>query len=128
MHFFLNAGPHAWNNLRASYFAEYKAGKMGLETSIFASHTDYLLPIAIMNLRDVNTAILAAKHEAKTREIQGVIASGTLDTLENMHGLIQYFIRQPVTTTNPAVIQDVKNMGQAFYKSILYPSNETKNT
>ena len=48
-----SAFPHGWNNFKSAYYNEYKYGTLTQEESIFAYRSDYLLPIATMNLENI---------------------------------------------------------------------------
>ena len=53
IYFIRSTFPHGWNNLRSAYYNEYKYHTLTQEESIFAYRSDYLLPIATMNLKNI---------------------------------------------------------------------------
>ena len=52
VYFVRSSFPHGWNNLKSAYYNEYKYHTLSQEESIFAYRSDYLIPIATMNLHD----------------------------------------------------------------------------
>lgn len=126
IHFFLYAGPHGWNNLRSSYFPDFKANKVWQETSIFENHADYLVPLATLNLKDPMTAVNAAKATIKTPLIQSYFQSWMVNSVEEMSQLIN--IIRYGWRADTATIQDVSRAAQVFYNHILYPLASEANT
>lgn len=70
VYFVRSSFPHGWNNLKSAYYNEYKYFTLNQEESIFAYRTDYLLPIATMNLKDPSKALDGVKEKLTSKALK----------------------------------------------------------
>lgn len=75
VYFIRSAFPHGWNNLKSAYYNEYKYHTLSQEESIFAYRSDYLIPIATMNLSDTKKIFTGLKEKLISKELKEKLAS-----------------------------------------------------
>ena len=120
-----SAFPHAWNNLRGAYYNEYKYSTLSQEESIFAYRSDYLLPIATMNLESIPKIFDGIAEQMKSAQIKEFFEKTDIKNLplESLHAFIMKYRNSP----DPALRADIKTLGQHIYTSVLYPPQENQN-
>lgn len=124
--------PHSWKTLRTSGFHEYRNKMLDQESSIFAYRSEYLLPIATLNLKDPRQALLAAIESSPTLQQTGNIAD-TVSLTDFHHTLLQQY--QAIHTSRKLSLvekkqqmSELKRISHAFYSTILYPKPDQENT
>jgi hypothetical protein len=125
-YFVRSAFPHGWNNLQNAYYNEYKYHTLSQEESIFAYRSDYLTPIATMNLKSVALAYSGLSEQITSPQIKQFLQNTKLTDvpLETLYAFIMKYRNDP----NPVIKNDVKALGQGLFEAILYPSEENANT
>ncbi len=114
LYFWMSSFPHGWSNLRSSYYAEYKAGKLTQESAIFKYRSDYLDPLAAMNLRDPQQAIDTAIAQAQSPQVQTIFSGAQISTASQLHQAITQIqtmndsTQTKGVTYNPAIDRDVE--------------------
>lgn len=126
VYFVRSVFPHGWNNLKSAYYNEYKYNVLSQEESIFAYRSDYLLPIAVMNLKDPSELLAKLRANTQTVEIQKLIDSLPKDasSLGELHSLINRYRSNAPTELKTAL----RNLGEDMYNNILYPDANNTNT
>lgn len=124
-YFIRSAFPHGWNNLRSAYYNEYKYNTLSQEESIFVYRSDYLLPIATMNLKNPILAYKGITENLSSKEMQDFFASTDVNEipLESLHA----FLTKYRATKIPALKKDIEKIGQTVYENVLYPSKDNEN-
>ena len=124
-YFVRSAFPHGWNNLKNAYYNEYKFHILSQEESIFAYRSDYITPIATLNLKN-SDAFENLELLVTSPQLKQLFAKGNESlSLTDLHGLI---IKLRLQRTNPALQADAKKLGEYIYNTILYPPKEFVNT
>lgn len=118
--YFLRSGfAHGWTNLRSAYYNEYKYNTLSQEESIFAYRSDYLLPIATLNLKDISKLFDGLKEKLTSTELKKMLGDTAMSTLgiEKWHT----FVLQNRNSDNVALRNDARMIGKTLYDGILYP-------
>jgi hypothetical protein len=125
-YFVRSSFPHAWNNLKSAYYNEYKYNTLTQEESIFLYRSDYLLPIATMNLKNPNLAYKGITDNLASKEMKNFFASTNIDEvpIDSLH----MFLAKYRNTNVGALKKDIEKIGQTVYRNVLYPTKETANT
>lgn len=122
-----SAFPHGWNNLVSAGMNEYKYNKLNQNESIFTYRTDYITPIATMNLLDPNSVVKRAGLLAKSVSVKKILTPERLETLNatDLHQILLYFKTQiesgKLVQDKKNIETDIKNIGHELYSSILSP-------
>ena len=126
-YFLRSAFPHGWNNLRSAYYNEYKYNTLTQEESIFAYRSDYLVPIATMNLKDISKIFDGIETKMKSKQMKEFLKETDIRTLplDALHGS---FIMKYRNVTDKDFREDVKVLGQHIYSQVLYPPADNQNT
>lgn len=125
-YFIKSAFPHGWNNLRSAYYNEYKYNVLTQEESIFVYRSDYLVPIATMNLADISRIYEWLSEKMQSSEIKSFLANTDLKNLplDTLHS----FIMKYRNTKDIAIQNDVRLLWQHMYSQVLYPPKDNQNT
>lgn len=125
-YFIRSSFPHGWNNLKSAYYNEYKYNTLSQEESIFIYRSDYLLPIATLNLKSPNLAYKWVTENLKSTEMKKFFETNNINDIpiESLHT----FLTKYRNTTNPLLKKDIEKIGQSVYKNVLYPTKENENT
>lgn len=118
--YFLRSGfAHGWTNLKSAYYNEYKYNTLSQEESIFAYRSDYLLPIATLNLKDINKLFDGLKEKLTSAELKKMLGDTAMSTvgIEKWHT----FVLQNRNSDNIALRNDARMIGKTLYDGILYP-------
>ena len=128
-----SAFPHGWNNLAGAGMNEYKYNKLDQNESIFTYRSDYITPIATMNTTDPQAVVIRAGSLAKSVAMQKVLTPERLANMRpaDLHQILLYFITQ-IDIGKPLqektmVEEDIENIGQELYSSILSPKGSDVN-
>ncbi len=126
IYFFRSGIPHGWNNLKSAYYNEYKYNILSQEESIFAYRSDYLLPIATMNLKDIGKIFDGLDEKMISKEMKNFVATPEFKAMdiEKLHSLIMQYRN----SKDAAMSKDMHTLGQHMYSYILYPPKENQNT
>lgn len=126
VYFFRSGLPHAWNNLKSAYYNEYKYNILSQEESIFAYRSDYLLPIATMNLKDIGKLFDWFEGKMVSKEMKSFVASPEFKNvdIEKLHSLIMQYR----SSKDASMRKDMHTLGQYIYSYILYPPKGNQNT
>lgn len=124
-YFLRSAFPHGWNNLRSAYYNEYKYNILTQDEAIFAYRSDYIAPIATMNLKDPKTLVSGIINLPISDTIKKIFQDNK-DIIEvsDIHGIITKLRSQDTAQLK----KDAKIIGDYFYSHILYPSDAESNT
>ena len=125
VYFLRSVFPHGWNNLKSAYYNEYKYHIMTQDESIFAYRSDYISPIATLNLKNPEKIIDGVLNLPISDEIKKFIREnrGKIK-ISDIHGLIlQLRFSNSIKSKNEAKI-----LGDYLYAKILYPTKEEWNT
>jgi hypothetical protein len=125
VYFVRSAFPHGWNNLRSAYYNEYKYNTLSQEESIFAYRSDYLIPIATLNLKDTSQVYTGLKEKMQSKEMKDFFTNNDVKSipLDSLHG----FIMKYHDAKDPALRSDVRKLGETIYSNILYPPKDNQN-
>ena len=117
--------PHGWENLKSAYYNEYKYNILSQEESIFAYRSDYLVPIATLNLKDPSKIFGGLKEKISSPILKEKLANIDFNDvgLEKWHS----FIMQNHNAKDPLIREDARMMGAQIYKEILYPPKDNTN-
>lgn len=120
-----SAFPHGWNNFKSAYYNEYKYGTLTQEESIFAYRSDYLLPIATMNLENIWKIFDGIDTKMQSSQMKEFFKKTDIRTLplESLHTFIMKYRNAPEI----ALRNDVRMLGQHIYSSVLYPPKDNEN-
>lgn len=126
LYFVRTAIPHAWTNLKSAWFNEYKYGILNQEETLFAYRSDYLIPIAVMNLKDIWTLtwVIDKVSNTKLKELLTKVS----DTPSLFLEATTQVIPQAQKSKDPILKNDGKIMTNYIYNKALYPSQEESNT
>ncbi len=123
-----SAFPHGWNNLIWAGMNEYKYNKLNQNESIFTYRGDYITPIATMNTIDPQAIVIRAGSLAKSVMMRKILTPERLASMKpaDLHQVLLYFITQIESGKNTIqdkkeVQQDIENIGNELYSSILSP-------
>jgi hypothetical protein len=123
-----SAFPHGWNNLIGAGMNEYKYNKLNQNESIFTYRGDYITPIATMNTTDPQAVVVRAGSLAKSVVMRKILTPERLESMKpaDLHQVLLYFITQLESGKNTIqdkkeVEQDIENIGNELYSSILSP-------
>lgn len=125
IYFVHSAFPHGWNNLRSAYYNEYKYNTLTQEESIFAYRSDYLVPLATMNLRDTTKIFDGLAGKMQSPQMKEFFSKTDLKNLplDSLHAFImKYRDSKDIPLRN-----DVRTLGQHLYASVLYPPKDNLN-
>lgn len=125
-YFIRSSFPHAWNNLKSAYYNEYKYNTLTQEESIFVYRSDYLLPIATLNLKDPVLAYKGITENLTSKEMKNFFA--TTDVNEVPIDSLHMFLTKYRNTNISSLKSDIQKIGQSVYKNVLYPTKENENT
>ena len=125
-YFIRSAFPHWWNNLKSAYYNEYKYNTLTQEESIFAYRSDYLVPIATMNLKSIPKIFDSIENEMKSPQMKDFLAKTNIRELplDTIHGAL---IMKYRTVKDDAFRNDVKKLWQHIYSQVLYPPKDNQN-
>ena len=117
--------PHGWNNLKSAYYNEYKYNVLSQEESIFAYRSDYLVPIATLNLKDPSKVFDGLKEKISSPLLKEKFA--TIDFQDTSLDKWHMFIMQNRNSPDPLIRKDVRMMGAQIYRDVLYPPKNNVN-
>jgi hypothetical protein len=106
---------------------EYKYKKINQNESIFTYRSDYITPIATMNVIDPQAVIMRAGSLAKSVTLQNILTPERLAIMKaaDLHQVLLYFITQIESGKSPpdkkTIELDISNIGNELYSSILSP-------
>lgn len=124
-YFIRSAFPHGWNNLKNAYYNEYKFHILSQEESIFAYRSDYITPIATLNLKN-SDAFENLENLVVSPQLKKLFEKGNESlSLTDLHGLI---LKLRLQKSDPTLQADAKKLGEHIYNTILYPPKEFVNT
>lgn len=123
VYFIRSAFPHGWNNLKSAYYNEFKFNILSQEESIFAYRSDYLTPIATLNLKNPSLAITGIQDQLKSADIKKFLENPDDISLEKLHELILKYRN----SKNADYQHDLHLLGKSMYSKILYPSKQDAN-
>ncbi len=126
LYFIRTAIPHAWSNLRNAGFNEYKYNILNQEETLFAYRSDYLVPIANMNLQDtgiLTDTVMLVKSQ-KLKEVLGELAKNKDTFLE----WVSQILPQIRSSRDATLKNDAKILSNAIYDRVLYPDVSIANT
>jgi hypothetical protein len=125
-YFLRSAFPHGWNNLRSAYYNEYKYNTLSQEESIFAYRSDYLTPIATMNLIDVSKVYEGIDTQMKSKQMKEFFANTDMKNLplDTVHNSL---IMKYRGVKDPLFRNDLRVLGQHIYSQVLYPPKNNMN-
>lgn len=126
LYFVRTAIPHAWTNLGNAGFNEYKYGILNQEETLFAYRSDYLIPIATMNLKDTSTltGVIAQVSSPKLKEL---LIETTKDRSLFLEAITQ-LIPQAQKSKDAKLKRDGEIMANYIYNKVLYPTKEDAHT
>jgi hypothetical protein len=126
VYFLRSTFPHGWNNLRSAYYNEYKYNILSQEESIFAYRSDYLLPIATLNLANISDANIGISENMQSSVMKDFLSKTDIGQIpiDELHG----FIMKYRGSSDPVLRSDLSKMWQRLYTNVLYPNQETANT
>ena len=122
-----SAFPHGWNNLTGAGMNEYKYNKLNQNESIFTYRSDYITPIATMNVVDPQAVVVRAGSLAKSVTIRKILTPERLASMRaaDLHQVLLYFITQIESGKSlpdkKSIALDIENVGNELYSSILSP-------
>lgn len=118
--------PHGWNNLKNAYYNEYKYNTLSQEESIFAYRSDYLLPIATMNLTNIAAIFDDIGTQMQSKQMKEFFATTDVKNLplDTLHAFIMKYRSSP----DIVLRKDVEKLGQHIYSNVLYPKKGNENT
>lgn len=118
--------PHGWNNLKNAYYNEYKYNTLSQEESIFAYRSDYLLPIATMNLTNIAAIFDDIGTQMQSKQMKEFFATTDVKNLplDTLHAFIMKYRSSP----DMVLRKDVEKLGQHIYSNVLYPKKGNENT
>ncbi len=128
-----SAFPHGWNNLTGAGMNEYKYNKLDQNESIFTYRSDYITPIATMNVVDPQAVVKRAWALGKSVAIRKILTPERLESMNaaDLHQVLLYFITQiesGKSLQDKAMIEkDIENIGQELYSSVLSPKGSDVN-
>jgi len=134
VYFVAGAFPHTWKNLLGAGYNEYKYDIMSQDASIFTYRSDYIGPIATMNLLTPHTAAQQALKQAKSEIFQKTFTPEIVQNItpQELHsaltGLTRGLAQNPNHPQASSIKQDIDQVGAALYKNILYPPANEENT
>lgn len=106
-------------------FNEYKYNILTQDESIFANRSDYLLPIATMNLKDTSQIFNNFSKPLSSPDMKKLVGSGEISKipLDQLHS----FISQTRFSPKTPMSADLVTLGRYMYDQVLYPTKETEN-
>jgi len=126
IYFIKTAIPHAWTNLKSAGFNEYKYNILDQETTLFLYRSDYLVPIASMNLTDLSILHDVSDRVSSTRLKQVLEELSKEDPVRYAEAL-GILIPQLLSSKETWLRRDWKAMAEYVYNTILYPNKEQSN-
>ncbi len=126
-YFLRSAFPHGWNNLKSAYYNEYKYNTLSQEESIFAYRSDYLVPIATMNLKSIPKIFDGIESKMKSKQMKEFLEKTDIKTLP-LDVLHSSFIMKYRNVSDTTFRDDVRALGQYVYSQVLYPPKDNQNT
>lgn len=126
-YFLRSAFPHGWNNLKSAYYNEYKYNTLSQEESIFAYRSDYLVPIATMNLKSIAKIFDGIETKMKSKQMKDFLEKTDIRNLP-LDTLHTSFIMRYRNVGDQAFRDDVRLLGQHIYSQVLYPPADNQNT
>ncbi len=126
VYFIRSAFPHGWNNLKSAYYNEYKYHTLSQEESIFAYRSDYLIPIATLNVKDTTKLFEGLKEKMTSPWLKEKLANINMSDvgLEAWHT----FVLQNRNSSDMRIRNDARLIGKTLYDNILYPKAGNTNT
>jgi hypothetical protein len=128
-----SAFPHGWNNLSQAGMNEYKYNKLSQNESIFTYRSDYITPIATMNVVDPQAVVKRAGALANTVAIRKILTPERLASMSaaDLHQVLLYFISQIESgkkiDDRSNIEKDIEKIGHELYSSILSPKGNDVN-
>ncbi len=128
-----SAFPHGWNNLTQSGMNEYKYNKIDQNESIFTYRSDYITPIATLNVVDPQAVVKRAGNLASSVTFKKILSPELLSSMSaaDLHKILLYFISQIESgkkiDDKKNIEKDIKNIGHELYSSILSPKGSDVN-
>lgn len=126
-YFLRSAFPHGWNNLKSAYYNEYKYNTLSQEESIFAYRSDYLVPIATMNLKSIPKIFDGIETKMKSKQMKEFLEKTDIRNLP-LDTLHASFIMKYRNVSDIAFREDIRTLGQYVYSQVLYPPKDNQNT
>lgn len=126
IYFIKTATPHAWTNLKNAGFNEYKYNILNQEESIFAYRSDYLVPIASMNLKDLGI-LTQVIDKIQSPKLKSMLIDLSTDKIGFLEGISQ-IIPQAQKSRDSTLRNDGKVLAKFIYNKVLYPTKEEENT
>jgi len=88
-YFIKSVFPHGWNNLKQAYYNEYKYNVLTQDEAIFAYRSDYVTPIATLNLSDPHALIMKLLTLDLSPEIKKLLETNKdALTIDAVHSII----------------------------------------
>lgn len=123
-------------NLKAAGFNEFKSGKYSQEEGIFNSHPDYFNILATLNISDEKKVYTETMAKIQNPTLKKIIESniGTEQKIGKLQQILSEVTRTDLTKLGLSQIDslslqgEARNMVNELYKTVLYPTNELKNT
>lgn len=106
-------------------FNEYKYNILPQDQSIFANRSDYLIPIATMNLKSTENIFKNFHEKLISPDIQSLFTSWKIQSIPLDQ--LNAFILQNQNSGNAAISTDLKTLGKYLNAHILYPNKDTEN-
>ena len=135
-YFFASSIPHGWANLKAAGFNEFKSGQYSQEEGIFNSHPDYFNILATLNISDEKKVYTETMAKIQNPTLKKIIESniGTEQKIGKLQQILSEVTRTDLTKLGLTQIDslslqsEAKTIINSLYETILYPTDELKNT
>lgn len=126
---FVVAIPHAWTNIKASSYVEYKIGAITSEAATFAYRGGYLEVLSRLNVADQKKAITTIIAGARSEQIKETITRYQPQTLSELDAVLTEIERQLATSPQAKVyIADISLIRSLLYRYVLTPPEDNTNT
>lgn len=125
IYFVRTALPHAWTNLKSAWFNEYKYNVLDQESTLFTYRSDYLIPIATMNLKDT-LSLTGVITEIKTPKLKEILTEASKDRSLFLE-VVSQIIPQAQKSKDSTLKKDGAYMANYIYNKVLYPKKEDAN-
>lgn len=125
VYFIRSVFPHGWNNLKAAYYNEYKYNILTQDEAIFAYRSDYVSPIAALNIGNQKNTLSGIMNLPLSDDIKKFFKeNGNTLSISDVHMLILQLRK----SGNSDLMKDAKTLWNYLYAKILYPKKLEGNT
>ncbi len=129
VYFFMSSFPHGFNNLKTSWYKEFKNSQLDTYNSIFASHPDYYNILSEINLTSKwRENLYNEVKKTNSKELESILKWNNINNLSSYVLILKEIAYWDQKNIPPILQKEAFDKLSIIYKNVLYPKKEDKNT